>query len=69
MMQRFNIGRPDRDRIVVDLTHKPHQRLFIPGECRAFQIGQNAAHKLRATEQFRRDRGVGVGSKRAPVEA
>jgi len=66
-VQRLHIlGRNPR-RIMVDFVNKAEQRLLFLRERRAFQILQHAPHQLLAAQQFSRNCGVRLQSKRTVV--
>ena len=57
-MQGGNIVSLDFVRVTIHLTHKSHKSLFRFGQGGSLEISQDARHKIFATQQFRRDRGV-----------
>jgi len=68
LVKRFNISRLDRNGMVVHRANKAKQSLFRLGQKRRLEIYQHACHKLGTSQQFRRDRGVGLRSKRTLVQ-
>ena len=57
----------DRRRVVIHLVNESKQRLVTVVERRRFDVLQNAVDERRITQQFRRNCGVGLQSKRAMI--
>lgn len=67
-VQRFYVVRLNGNRFEIHLTHKTQQSLLSFRKRAAIKIGEYAIHELLAAEQFRRDRGVRLRSKRTLIE-
>ena len=66
-VERFHILGGDPLRVVIHLVHEAEQRFVFGVEPGALQVPQRSPNQFFATEQFRRDRSVGLNSKRALV--
>jgi hypothetical protein len=67
-MQSFDVLRLNGVRFIIYLSNKPHQGLFRFRQHGGFEIGKDARNEFFAAEQFRRDRGVRLRSKRTLIQ-
>ncbi len=78
-MQSFNVRLANINRVEIDFTDKPEQRLLRIGKRRRLRIGEHSVNKFDSSynpsrdgrmisQQLRRDRGVGLRSKRAVIQ-
>ena len=67
-VEAFDVGGLNGHGIAIHFAHKAKQSFLGIGEQRGFHIREDACNQFRAAEQFRRDRGVSFGSKRAGVQ-
>ena len=66
-MQGFHIGGRNLRRMAVYLADEPEQCFVLLIKRRAFQIVENARDQTLAAQQFSRNCGVGLQSKRAMI--
>jgi hypothetical protein len=62
-----NVVRADRWRLAIHFHHEAEQRLFGIGDGRGLQIFQNRLYLFLIPQQFRRNCGVALDSKRTIV--
>jgi len=67
-MQGLKVIGLNGNRIEIDLTDKAQQGFLRFRKRGAIEISEDGIHEFLAAEQFRRDRGVRLGSKRALIE-
>ena len=68
LVERCDVGRLNGKGIAVHFVHEAEESFLRLGEERSFEVREDAGHQFGAAEQFRRDRGVRLGSKRARVQ-
>jgi hypothetical protein len=67
LMQRLHIAGGNAWRVLIDLIDEPKQQLFLIAQSGAFQIPDYSLHQVFVSQQFRRDRGVRLQSKRTLI--
>ena len=67
-MESLDLWRPDRSGIFVYFPNKTKQSFLLFAELRRFDIVEDARNYFLAAQQFRRDRGVRLRSKRALIQ-
>ena len=68
LVQRLHIFELNIHGISIYFANESHECLFRFGETRGLDIGEDAIDEFPAPQEFRRDRGVRLRSKRTGVE-